>query len=74
MADFEIPLAQCCHKPPDTVVQGNDFVFRCPGCGRSVVICPAEKVRIHPQGNFIAPVRAVEAAVVKWNKEVANGG
>ena len=74
MADFKIPLAQCCHRPPDTVVQGDDFVFRCPSCGRSVAICPAEKVRIRPQGNFIAPAWAVEAAVVKWNtKEKTNG-
>ena len=75
MADLSTPIYRCCNRGPNTVIQNEFFVFQCSICGRTVEICPAEKVKIHPRGNFIAPVRAVEAAVVKWNKkERDNGG
>lgn len=74
MADLSIPLERCCHRPPDHMIQNEVFVFRCPVCGRTVEICRAEKVKIHPNGYFSAPARAVEAAVIKWNtKEEADG-
>ena len=75
MADLGIPIAQHCHRPPDTVIQNDAFVFSCPVCGKTIEICSAHKVKIHPNGNFVAPVRAVDAAIIKWNaKEDVNGG
>lgn len=74
MADIPVAITRCCKKAPDTVIEEDAFVFKCPVCKKTVRICDAEKVKFTSANNFLAPYRAVERAVLEWNaKEETNG-